>query len=191
MNIERRSFSAELRREAQDSRKVVGYAAVFDSPTQIMDFWEVVRPGAFTRSIAEKEDVRGLIDHNSSLILGRTKSGTLRLAEDAQGLRIEIDPPDTQAGRDILVSLERGDVDQMSFAFAVRAEGERWSRTSDGRQVRELLDLQLFDVSIVTFPAYADTSVAARSWQAYREVEARVAGEVAARERLLRLRRRF
>jgi len=141
-------------------RKIVGYAALFNvlSPP-LWGFRERIQPGAFSKTIREA-DVRALWNHDSNLVLGRTKNGTLRLKEDDVGLGIEINPPDTQWARDALVSIDRGDVDQMSFSFeAVR---ETWG-TESGHTVRTLEEVKLFDVSPVTFPAYPQTSVQLRS----------------------------
>lgn len=151
--------SAQLR--ASGGRKLSGYAAVFDSQTSIGGFDEVVRPGAFTRSLREGADIRCLYNHNADFVLGRTRAKTLRLKEDETGLHFDCDTPDTQAARDLLVSVERGDIDGSSFAFAVRKQ--RWTEGADGSLLRELVDLDLFDVSPVTFPAYSATSVGART----------------------------
>jgi hypothetical protein len=158
--IERRFFHAELR-AAADGATIEGYAAMFNSMSEDLGgFREVIMPGAFDRALSEAQDVRALWNHNSDHVLGRTKSGTLRLAVDAKGLRIVADVPDTQAGRDALVSIKRGDVDQMSFGF--RTLTDDW-RTVDGEMIRELLDLELLDVSPVAYPAYPETTVSARA----------------------------
>jgi len=156
---ERRAYAAELRTEG-DAGKIVGYAAVFNSKSEDLGFREIVMPGAFDRSMREAHDVRALVNHDSNLILGRTKSGTLKLSVDERGLKAEIDPPDTQSARDALASIKRGDMDGMSFAF--RTLTDDW-RMEDGELVRELRDLELVDVSVVAFPAYAATSVSARA----------------------------
>lgn len=160
--LERRSLPVrELRVEEEDG-KIAGYASVFDEETDIGGmFREVVRPGAFARAIKEKQDVRALWNHDSNHILGRTKSGTLTLEEDKRGLWIEIDPPNTQAGHDLMESIKRGDVDQMSFAFI--ATEETWTDRKDEATLRELKDVDLFDISAVTYPAYEGTSVGLRS----------------------------
>ena len=132
--------------------------SVFDSETTIGDFNEVVRPGAFRDCLATKPDVRALINHNPDLVLGRTNSGTLRLNEDSTGLHFDC----TQAARDLLASIKRGDVDGCSFGFSVRKQ--RWTEKKDaGGLLRELLTVDIFDVSIATFPAYVATSVSARA----------------------------
>jgi HK97 family phage prohead protease len=148
--------------------KLVGYAALFNKPTELFPgLTEKVAPGAFTRTLGEGADVRALVDHDPSKIIGRTKSGTLALQENRKGLKVAIDAADTQAGRDILKSVERGDVDQMSFGF--RVVKESWEAKKDGSTVRTLEDVELFDVSAVTFPAYADTTIATRSLEAWKQ----------------------
>lgn len=152
----------EIRVERQDGEdKVVGYAAVFDelSPP-LWGFRERIEKGAFAKSIREA-DVRALWNHDRNLVLGRTKSRTLRLFEDDTGLGYEIDPPDTQWARDALVTIERGDVDQSSFGFEVIRE--EWTTNEDDENIRTLKEVKLFDVSPVTFPAYPQTSVQLRS----------------------------
>lgn len=153
-------------REAGGKRTLSGHAAVFDKPSvKFPGGWrEYVRAGAFAESIAQ-DDVRALWNHNSDVVLGRKKPGTLRLKEDKQGLAVEIDLPDTQAGKDAEVSVKRGDVSQMSFAFRVPSGGDRWFEEEEEER-RELLKVQLFEVSPVTFPAYPDTDVAAKGMRA-------------------------
>lgn len=156
--VERRAFREV--RAAEDS-KIEGYAAVFNSLSEeLFGFREIIMPGAFDRALKEKHDVRALVDHDPGKILGRTKSGTLALSVDEKGLRAKIDPPDTQAGRDVLASIKRGDLDGMSFAF--RTIKDQW-RTEEGEQIRELVDVELLDVSVVAYPAYQGTQVSARA----------------------------
>lgn len=137
---------------------ITGYAAVFNRPSENLGgFVEIIRPGAFARTI-QTEDIRALWQHNPEYVLGRTKNGTLRLREDEIGLRIEIDAPDTQIGRDAVASIQRGDVDQMSFMFEVVAD--EWEQGAPVK--RTLVEVKLYDVSPVTFPAYPQTSVSVR-----------------------------
>ena len=144
-----------------DGPVITGYAAVFDLLSEDLGgFKERVLPGAFTDTLKGKPDVKALIDHDSSKILGRTTAGTLKLEEDKKGLAVRISPADTTAGTDILKSIKRGDIDQMSFAF--QTVTDRW-HTEDEEEIRELVEVKLFEVSIVAFPAYQDTSVAVRS----------------------------
>lgn len=138
---ERRVITATVkveRRGDSDIPTLVGYAAKFDQVTDIGGFFnEVIRKGAFTGTIEDKDDVRALHNHDQNIVLGRTGPGTLRLKEDETGLRVEIDPPDTQQARDLMVSIDRGDIDQMSFGFTV--EEEKWNRGgADEPELREL-----------------------------------------------------
>ncbi len=165
-DIERRAYKVDLRAaepaEGEDKKPgtIEGYAAVFNTPTEDVGFREIILPGAFDRALREGHDVRALWNHNDDIVLGRTKSGTLRLVVDERGLKIENDLPDTQAGRDAMVLIKRGDVNQMSFAF--RTLSDNW-RSEDGAMVRELIDLELVDVSPVAYPAYSATVVSARA----------------------------
>jgi HK97 family phage prohead protease len=151
----------ELRAAGDDQKPVIdGYAAVFDEFSEDLGgFIERIAPGAFTETL-KSADVRALWNHNSDYPLGRTKSGTLKLGEDKRGLAFEVQVPDTQYGRDLVVSMKRGDVDQMSFAFGVKKDN--WEQV-DGQVIRTLLEVELYDVSPVTYPAYPQTSAAVRS----------------------------
>lgn len=161
--MERRFFPTELRAEGNEGERttLAGYAAVFDQLSVVLYgmFREKISRGAFAGALSG--DVRALWNHDTNLPLGRTKAGTLRLEEDAHGLRVEIDPPTTQAGRDALVSVQRGDVDQMSFAFDVLED--EWDQDESGTLIRTLRKVMLYEVSPVTFPAYPQTTVAARA----------------------------
>jgi HK97 family phage prohead protease len=139
-------------REVGDGNTFVGYAAVFDSPSEPMPFIEYVRKGAFTKTLKDGADVRFLIDHEG-VPLARTKSGTLTLEEDERGLRVEasLDPMNPDAQR-VISAMRRGDLSQMSFAF--RTIKDSWNTDYS---VRELKEVQLYDVSVVTYPAYEDT----------------------------------
>ncbi len=145
-------------RASEGKRTLSGHAAVFDKlSVKMMGFREIIRKGSFLESIAQ-DDIRALWNHDTNIVLGRNKAKTLRLSEDGQGLKVEIDLPDTQAGRDAEISIARGDVSQMSFAFLVKTGGDRWFE-EDGEDRRELTALGLAEVSPVTFPAYLDTDV--------------------------------
>jgi HK97 family phage prohead protease len=152
----------ERRRAAEISvapgRKLTGYAAVFGQETRVAGFTEVVRKGAFKGSLSGR-DILALVDHDPARLIARTKSGTLRLAEDERGLRFELDVPDTQEGRDILTLAERGDLGGMSFGFTVTKGGESWNG-----QKRELRAVMLHEISVVhSWPAYSGTSVEPRA----------------------------
>lgn len=146
---------------------IEGHAAVFDSWSEtlggIFPFKEIVRKGAFNESIG-KDDIRALFNHDPNYVLGRNRAGTLELVEDEIGLRVKITPPDTSWAKDILTSIRRGDITQMSIGFIVL--DDKWS-TKDGMDVREIRKVQLFDVSPVTFPAYTATDVGVRAMQEY------------------------
>lgn len=161
---ELRSFALnEFRVDSEDDKpKMYGHAAMFNSLSgDLGGFREQIAPGAFAKSL-DSADIRALFNHDSNIVLGRNKSGTLRLSEDATGLAIEIDPPDTQAARDLMVSIKRKDIDQMSFGF--RTITDKWEKR-DGEWLRTLKEVELFDVSPVTYPAYLSTDIAVRSMQ--------------------------
>jgi HK97 family phage prohead protease len=149
--------------EAEHATRIVGYASVFDSLSEPLPFGrEIIKPGAFKRALRAKADVRALFNHNRDKILGRTKSGTVKLREDSRGLHTEINPPNTSTGREVMELVRRGDVSGMSFQF--HAKKDRW-RIEDGEHVREVLDADLIDVSVVTWPAYESASAEARSYR--------------------------
>jgi len=147
--------------------RIVGYAAVYDSRSaDLGGFVETIRPGAFDLSLAAGRDVVATIDHNRSKVLGRWPNpGTLRLSADRKGLRVEIDDlPDTSYARDLVESMRRKEIRGMSFAF--RTISDNWREETTGGVsvvVRELIDVELHDVSIVTDPAYPAASVGLRS----------------------------
>jgi HK97 family phage prohead protease len=149
--------------------EIQGYAAVFNQVAEIWPgFREVVRPGAFARAIEEGADVRALWNHDPNYVLGRRGSGTLSIQEDEHGLRYVVKPPKAQWAEGVQETIGRGDVNQSSFAFVVRLE--RWTQdVENGFSLRELLDVDLIDVSPVTYPAYEGTSVGLRSAVGARE----------------------
>lgn len=172
MKPQRRSVGTkvEVREAKSGPGTIVGHAAVYfvpgDEGTRYMiwdDIEERIARGAFDRALREKQDVRALFNHDASLVLGRTASGTARLTLDDVGLRYEVDAPDTQVGRDTVTSVRRGDVTGSSFGFSVRKETVT-RETRDGRTyyIRTLEDVDLYDVSPVTFPAYEGTDAGAR-----------------------------
>jgi HK97 family phage prohead protease len=124
-------------------------------------FRERIEPGAFDQTLGA--DVRALVNHDPNLILGRTLSGTLRLSSDDHGLRYEVDPPQTSYASDLLESVRRGDVTQSSFAFRVIADEWEPAERSGELPLRRIQQVELFDVSPVTYPAYTQTSVSARA----------------------------
>lgn len=162
-DIERRTYLVNEFRVDQGNDmppKISGHAAVFDQLSEDLGgFRERIAAGAFAKTL-QSADVRALFNHDPNFVLGRNKSGTLRLKEDITGLAIEIDPPDTQLAKDLMISMKRGDISQMSFGF--RTNLDKWQKI-DGEWTRTLLEVELFDVSPVTYPAYTQTDVAVRS----------------------------
>jgi HK97 family phage prohead protease len=153
--IEHRALATAIRAQG---RRLIGYAATFGTPAQIEGrFTETIKAGAFSDTLNKRGDVLALVDHDSSKLLGRTASGTLRLSEDSRGLAFEVDVPPTTLGNDVLAMAERGDLGGMSFGF--RTLADHWSN----ERTRELRSVQLIEVSVVhAFPAYSGTSVQAR-----------------------------
>ncbi|TAX72544.1 HK97 family phage prohead protease [Rhizobium ruizarguesonis] len=165
--IEKRT-ATEVRAEG---RKLSGYAATFGQETRILDFNETIAPGAFSASLSGQPDILALVDHDPGKVLGRTKSGTLRLSEDARGLRFEIEIPDTSLGRDILAMAVRSDLGGMSFGFTVPEGGDEWR--GDKRTLRSVV---LHEISVVqSFPAYGGTSIQARARQHRTDADRRLA----------------
>ena len=159
--IERRTYTVqdvEARQTDDGVMRLSGYAAVFNDASVPLPFKERIAPGAFRKTLSEAPDVRLLINHEG-LPLARTKNGTLTLTEDDRGLRFDADLADTQKARDIYTLVQRGDVDQMSFAF--RVIRQNWSKDKTERTLTEV-SLADGDVSVVTYPAYPTTSVEAR-----------------------------
>lgn len=161
----RGGIAAEIRSDEQGVR-VSGYAAVFGEEADIGGmFREVIAPGAFRAAIARGDDVVFLVNHDG-LPLARSRSGTLQLAEDERGLKIETvldaEDPDVRA---VVPKMKRGDLDKMSFAF--RATKQEWDETTNPPK-RTIMEVELFDVSIVTTPAYGGTEIGLRSLESAR-----------------------
>ena len=150
--LERRQ-AIELR---ATGRRLEGYAATFNTDARIGSFVETILPGAFRSALAG--DVLALLDHDTGKVLGRTRSGTLRLSEDTRGLAFSLDLPDTAAGRDAIALAERGDLGGMSFGFNVPKGGESWQ--GERRTLRTVMRKEISIVS--AWPAYAGTEIALR-----------------------------
>jgi len=147
--------------DATAKRQIFGHAAVFDRLSQnVGGFFEIIRPGAFADVLRAGLDCRALLNHDPSIVLGRTKSGTLHLREDQIGLAATIQLSEAGYAKDLAIAMGRGDLSQMSFAFTVAKD--KWRR--EGRVIiREVLAVaSLTDVSIVTFPAYTQTDAMVR-----------------------------
>lgn len=185
MKKEIRNFTLdniEVRTDDNGKKTVVGYGAVFNSlSNDLGGFKEIISSGAFEGRL--EDDVRFLINHDG-MPLGRTKSGTLDLSVDDRGLKYEVELPDTQTGRDLIISMERGDITQSSFAFIV--EDDSWA-DADGQVVRTIHKVsRLFDVSAVTYPAYEEASVALRSmenWKVEKDMKEKVEKEKKERDK--------
>jgi len=166
--LERRTFG-DVRVDLSEDQKIRGTAIVFNSRSvDLGGFTEIIMPEAVDRTIRDGLDVRALIDHDSAKVIGRTRSGTLSLRKTMRGLEIVVDPPNTSYARDLLESVGRGDISGMSFGF--RVLDDEW-RLEDGQPVREVTDMVVSEVSVVSFPAYQETdvSIAQRSLQAFQE----------------------
>lgn len=148
--------------DADGKNYLEGYAARYNVRSGDLGWgmFECLMPGAFTRALAENQDVRHLVNHDPSLLLGRTKAGTTQLSEDAGGLRFRTLLPDTQLARDLMVSVARGDINECSFGFICRKA--TWIEETDDKgatiEIRQVQDVDLFDVSTVTYPAYPETN---------------------------------
>lgn len=157
-------MKTELRAKPDTDKKVIeGYFAVFDSPTELWaGAFEQISRNAFDSTISG--DIRALTNHDTSLVLGRTKAGTLKLSTDSHGLygEITVNENDTDA-MNLYERVKRGDVDQCSFGFYILKESTDWRE--DGSVVWTLEDVELFEVSCCTFPAYKDTGIQAREQQ--------------------------
>lgn len=154
--IETRTNSArfEVRELDGGGMTFTGYAAIFNAPSEPLPFIERIAPGAFKRSLSARNDIKLLWNHDTSIVLGSTRAGTLRLEEDSVGLRVTADLPDTQAGRDAAYLIKRGDVDSMSFGFSVPKGGDEWVSENE----RVLRSVRLIETSVVAFPAYTQTA---------------------------------
>lgn len=194
MEPERRTYTLGrpvlLRAKNDDAVRFQGHAAVFGERTWIgpkqWGWWEQVARGAFARAV-EEDDVRFLYNHDEDTVMARTSSGTLDLAEDKVGLKVdaELDPADPDVMR-LVPKLERGDVSQMSFAFTVSKE--TWEVLDDDTELRTIEAVDpLWDVSAVTFPAYEGTDAALRALVEARRAQSLNTRLLAARRRLATL----
>ena len=173
ITMEKRYFNIETRTEKREdgSTTITGHAAVFNQlSSDLGGFREVIAPNAFENVL--NDDVRALVNHDANLLLARTTSGTLNLKQTDEGLQYSFDVPDTSYGRDLIISMERGDITQSSFAFTI--EEDSWESTADG-EIRTINKVKkLYDVSPVTYPAYPsadDLTLAKRSLAIHKEKE--------------------
>lgn len=161
----------EVRVDLSEDRRIRGHAIVFNKRSVNLGwFVEIMKPESVDRTLREALDVRALVDHEMAKVLGRTKSGTLDLKKDREGLKFAIDPPNTSYAKDIMEVIDRGDVSGMSFRFRTMPDGDEWEEEEEtGILIRYVTDIIIDEISIVTFPAYPDTDVevAKRSLQAF------------------------
>jgi len=170
--IEKRHFTTTFEKRADgetEGRTVHGYAAVFNSETDMGWYTEVIEQGAFDEAIGAS-DCRALFNHDANQLLARQSSGTLKLSIDKTGLAYEFSSPNTSTGNDILEMIERGDLKESSFAFTIKEQTWEDTKTDDGWEYKRIIKKveKLYDVAPVTYPAYGDTTVAKRSfdnWQ--------------------------
>lgn len=157
---------------SEESRKVEGYALVFDSESEDLGFIETISPEAISEETIRKSDIMCLLDHSKERgILARSRygKGSLKLSIDEVGLRYEFDAPKTALGDELLEMLRRGDINQSSFAFTVAQNGDKWEK-KDGKYYRTITKIEkLYDVSPVYTPAYSSTSVGCRSYEEYKQ----------------------
>jgi HK97 family phage prohead protease len=165
-SYEIRSVSGNLR--ADSAGKLAGYAILYNSLSQDLGgFVERVVPGALKRSLAQPDNIRAYVEHDPHKLLARVGSRTLELREQNKGIYFELSLPDVSYARDLGVLVQRGDIAGVSFGFRVNPGGEAWEMR-DGQLTRDLTDIDLREISIVSDPAYTDTTVAVRSkaeWQ--------------------------
>jgi HK97 family phage prohead protease len=172
MNLELRSRTAELRVAASDdgTRTLEGLIPYNSLSCDIWDFRELIAPGAFASALESAADVRALLNHDSTLLLGRTRSKTLTLTDSPEGLRYKLSIPNTTAGNDLFEQVSRGDLDGTSFGFRTKADS--WAADGEGNTIRTLLDIELIEVSPTGDPAYSESHVDLRSAPA--EIRSRI-----------------
>lgn len=157
---------------SEESRKVEGYALVFNSESEDLGFFETISPEAIDEETIRKSDVMCLLDHDKTRgILARSRygKGSLKLSIDEKGLKYEFDAPKTALGDELLEMLRRGDINQSSFAFTVASGSDKWEK-KDGKYYRTITKIErLYDVSPVYQPAYSSTTVGCRSYEEYKQ----------------------
>ena len=177
--------SMQVEKRADEAQKLVGYAAVFGQETDIGGYFrEVVKRGAFAEAI-NRDDIHALFNHDYAYVIGRKKAGTLQIAEDDHGLRVEITPPDTQTARDLMENVRAGNIDQMSFAFSMQGGKQSWDETGE-IPVRTIEKVgELFEVSVVPRGAYPTTEIGLRALDQHRKEHAKTG--YAARQARMRM----
>lgn len=171
---ERRTLLIHELRADPKARQIAGIAASYGVlSADLGGFRERIDPGAFTRSLGEGRNILAYYNHDSSYVLGSTRSGSLHLSSDSRGLNFRVDLPDTSYARDLITLMERGDVSQMSFGFVTKRQS--WDEPAPGEatRIRTLLDVDLMEISVVADPAYPQgTEAALRSLSDHRARQA-------------------
>ncbi|HDR0619600.1 TPA: HK97 family phage prohead protease [Pasteurella multocida] len=155
MNKDFEIRSSEL---SAENEKLIGYVVKWNSPSELMwgEFVEQFTQGAFSETLSSGADVRALFEHDHTKLLGRTQANTLKLEEDGIGLRFELTPPETSLGKDLLVSVKRGDITGMSFGFRSKAENWNFDLTPCQRIVT---NAELVEITVTSIPAYPESNV--------------------------------
>ena len=175
--MEKRIFNIENRFETREDGQevVVGYGSIWNSRSENLGgFYEYISPDAISQETIEKSDVRALINHDPNLVLARSTAGNLSLSVDEKGMRYSFDIPETSYGKDLAINMKNGNISQSSFAFTIAENGDEWSTDEEGNDIRTITKIdRLFDVAIVTYPAYnqaeSDLVVAQRALAMYKE----------------------
>lgn len=164
----------EIQSADEESRKVEGYAIIFNSESEDLGFIETIEPSAIDDDVIAKSDVFAWLNHDEKrgcLARSRKGKGSLKLSIDSKGLKYEFDAPKTALGNELLESLKRNDITSSSFAFTVASDGETWEKR-DGKYYRTITKIdRLYDVSPVYCPAYSETTVACRSFNNIIKIE--------------------
>lgn len=191
------AIGLEVRTGGEGKEKTLtGYGIVYDKETRLYDdLYEVIRPGAASEVLAQNPDIKCALNHNLDYLFGRTKNNTVKIEEDAKGVRYTATPPDTQWARDALVSIERGDIDGSSFTFGVKPQDEKVTERKDGTYLREIFKFsRIGEMGPVTDPAYLDTTAEARAKAEYDSLTAPLRtqddAEKIATQRTLEMRKR-
>lgn len=162
--MDKKQYEIRSTEISRNDTKLMGYVVKWNSRSQLIwgEFYEQFSPKAFSQSLSTNPDIRALFEHDHKALLGRTTSNTLILNEDDIGLRFELTPPDTQLGRDLLVSVDRGDIRGMSFGFM--ATTESWDFNQEPC-IRTVNTAELFEITVTSMPAYqeSDIQIAKRS----------------------------
>jgi HK97 family phage prohead protease len=158
----RTKFTVTRDETTPEERTIEGYFALYEDETELFDgVYEIISKGAFDKTI--NSDVRALWNHNTQYVLGRSKNGSLKLQADDKGLFGIIKLPNTQYADDLYELVQRGDIDQASFGFNIN--DEEFEELASGGYRWRLKEVDLHEISVVTFPAYENTTVQARSKQ--------------------------